>query len=350
VANEVYANGMEVACKAAAGKTVAAMPDVCLSPPSPPAGPIPIPYPNTAYASDTTNGSKTVQISGQEVVLKDKSTFKKSTGDEAATKSLGMGVVSHQIQGEINFTSWSMDVKIEGENAARHLDLTLHNEMCIPANTPPWPYTDEMMIAPGGVCHEAAERIKANCNPEKEWKKNCPPPPADVRRLSGAELRNYIKSAKANKCIKARKCMLIRYGSQKTQKGCCRGQTGHHLVPEESFKQFANYNPRSAPVICAEGPNHSVGTHGQLHGIQSYGMRQSGKRSLAYMQKAGAGAVRAVFPECGCNPRCTEAQLKKYHEDQAGIPPDASLNPVTPQHPTTSEVRTIVQEAKGALS
>jgi len=97
---EVYANGMTIACKAADGKTIAAMPDVCLSPPTPPAGPVPIPYPNTAMASDTTKGSKTVQIGGQEVMLKRKSTFKKSSGDEAATKTLGMGVVSHQIQGE----------------------------------------------------------------------------------------------------------------------------------------------------------------------------------------------------------------------------------------------------------
>ena len=106
MANEVYANGREIACKAAAGKSVAACPDTCLSPPSPPAGPVPIPYPNTAYASDATNGSTTVMISGQEVMLKDQSTFKKSTGDEAATKSLGMGVVTHAIQGEASFIAW----------------------------------------------------------------------------------------------------------------------------------------------------------------------------------------------------------------------------------------------------
>src|SRR5271168_3047072 len=104
----VFANSMSIACKAASGKTIAAMPDVCLSPPSPPAGPVPIPYPNTAMASDTTDGSTTVMISGQEVMLKDQSTFKKSTGDEAATKSLGMGVVTHAIQGETSFVSWSM--------------------------------------------------------------------------------------------------------------------------------------------------------------------------------------------------------------------------------------------------
>src|SRR5689334_15110124 len=91
MSNQVYANGREFSCKAADGKSVAAFPDVCLSPPSPPAGPVPIPYPNTAYASDTSNGSKTVLISDKEVMIKDSSYFKTSTGDEAATKSLGMG-------------------------------------------------------------------------------------------------------------------------------------------------------------------------------------------------------------------------------------------------------------------
>ncbi len=88
---EVYANGMSIACKAASGQTIAAMPDVCLSPPSPPAGPIPIPYPNNAMASDTTNGSKTVQINGQEVMLKDKSTFKKEHRRRSGHQGLGHG-------------------------------------------------------------------------------------------------------------------------------------------------------------------------------------------------------------------------------------------------------------------
>jgi hypothetical protein len=48
-------------------------------------------------------------------------------GDEAATKSFGMGVVSHNIQGPMKHSAWSMDVKIEGKNAIRHMDLTLHN-------------------------------------------------------------------------------------------------------------------------------------------------------------------------------------------------------------------------------
>jgi Domain of unknown function (DUF4150) len=123
----VYANGREISAKKDANKSICAMPDVCLSPPSPPAGPIPIPYPNTATASDTDEGSKTVKIGGDEVGLKNKSDYKKSSGDEAATKSLGMGVVSHNIQGPMKHSAWSMDVKIEGENVIRHLDLTIHN-------------------------------------------------------------------------------------------------------------------------------------------------------------------------------------------------------------------------------
>jgi hypothetical protein len=129
MSKEVYANGMEISAKNDDNKSICAMPDVCLSPPSPPAGPVPIPYPNTAQASDTTDGSKTVLIGGSEVGLKNSSCYKKSTGDEAATKSLGMGVVTHTIQGKMKHAAWSFDVKIEGENAIRHMDLTTHNHM-----------------------------------------------------------------------------------------------------------------------------------------------------------------------------------------------------------------------------
>ena len=146
MANDVFANGREISCKAADGKSIAAFPDVCLSPPTPPAGPVPLPYPNTAYASDTAGGSKRVRISGKEVMLRDSSYFKKSTGDEAATKTLPRGFVTHALQGKAYFNSWSMDVKIEGQNAVRHLDLTTHNHMSKPGQTPPWPYADAAAV------------------------------------------------------------------------------------------------------------------------------------------------------------------------------------------------------------
>src|SRR4029077_15314735 len=133
--NQVYANGMEVSCKAANGKSICAMPDTCFTPPQTPATPpgVPIPYPNTGMASDTDQGSKTVQISGQEVMLKDSSCFKKSTGDEAGSAPK-KGLITSQITGKVYFTAWSMDVKIEGQNAVRHLDLTTHNHASLPGN------------------------------------------------------------------------------------------------------------------------------------------------------------------------------------------------------------------------
>ena len=120
-----------------------------MTPPQTPATPpgVPIPYPNTGMASDTTDGSTTVKISGQEVMLKNKSYFKKSTGDEAGCAPK-KGVVTSKNMGKVYFKAWSMDVKIEGENVVRMLDLTTHNHGSNPANTGPWPYLDEV-AAPG---------------------------------------------------------------------------------------------------------------------------------------------------------------------------------------------------------
>lgn len=127
MAAKVYANGMEVSGKASSNKVLGSMPDVCLSPPSPPAGPIPIPYPNFAQASDTTDGSKNVKAGGKEINLKGKSKYKKSKGDEAATRSFGAGLISHNISGAVKHKAGSFDVKVEGSSVVRHLDLTTGN-------------------------------------------------------------------------------------------------------------------------------------------------------------------------------------------------------------------------------
>ena len=135
MSTNVFANGKEVAAKKSDNQSIAAMPDVCLSPPSPPAGPIPIPYPNFSAASDMADGTKTVKIAGDEVGMKDQSNYKTSKGDEAATKSLGMGVVTHGIQGKTFFAAWSSDVMFEGANAVRFMDMTTGNHSCDPPNS-----------------------------------------------------------------------------------------------------------------------------------------------------------------------------------------------------------------------
>jgi hypothetical protein len=135
---EVYANNNEIACKGGDNKVIADMPDVCLSPPSPPAGPVPVPYPDTSFSKDMQNGSKTVMIKDKEVMLKDQSFYKTSPlGDEAATNSFGANVVSHVITGKTYCVAWSMDVKIEDQNVDRHLDLTTSNNASPTSTTAP---------------------------------------------------------------------------------------------------------------------------------------------------------------------------------------------------------------------
>lgn len=155
----MYANGREIACKAADGKTICAFPDVCFTPPQTPATPpgVPIPYPNTGMAKDTTSGSKKVKISGKEIGLKNKSYYKTSTGDEAGSAPK-KGVITSKTKGKVYFTSWSMDVKVEGQNVLRHLDLTTHNHASLPGQTPPFPNLDGM-VAPASspACEELHE-------------------------------------------------------------------------------------------------------------------------------------------------------------------------------------------------
>jgi hypothetical protein len=178
MSNEVYANMMEISCKAGNGKTFCALPDVCFTPPENPATPpgVPVPYPNTGMASDCTDGSTTVKISGQEVMLKNKSYFKKSTGDEAGCAAK-KGVVTSKNMGKVYFNAWSMEVKFEGENVVRHLDLTTHNHASPPGQTPPFPETEGM--SPGIVlvhcdptwnpCQKAQAKAKVD-----EMNKMCP--------------------------------------------------------------------------------------------------------------------------------------------------------------------------------
>jgi len=52
------------------------------------------------------------------------------------------GVVTHKNTGKVYFSMWSMDVKFEGENVVRHLDMTTHNHGSTPPNALPTIYQD----------------------------------------------------------------------------------------------------------------------------------------------------------------------------------------------------------------
>jgi hypothetical protein len=375
---EVYANNMSIACKAADGKTIAAFPDVCFTPPLTPATPpgVPIPYPNTAMASDTTDGSKTVMISGQEVMLKDKSVFKTSTGDEAGSAPK-KGVVTSQIKGKVNFTSWSMDVKFEGENVPRHLDMTLHNEASLPANTPVWPYLDQMAISLDHPCVGDMKKEYAACKDYKPHNPDgadaCPPTPPGGKPATDPEALSYAAQVRQNACLTTRRCSLQPY--KKTEKGkggCCDGQTGHHLIEASAFYSSgrgpasplfncSRYNEAEAPAICVEGTNHGVGTHGLMHTFQSASamscpegaLAASGtmfshrRTTVATAQKSGAAAVTDTFPDSGCNEKCLEAQLSAYHEDHCKMTDPTQIKAVATCEPDEARLEAAHDTVKG---
>ena len=135
----VGVNKLSVVHASSSGVTIA-FPDVCKTP-APPAPPLPIPYPNIAKSSDTAQGAKKVKCDGNPVCVKD-STFMMSTGDEAGSL---MGVASNKIKGKAEFVNFSFDVKFEGKNVPRALDLMLHNDK----NTPPVPLIQPPVIGIG---------------------------------------------------------------------------------------------------------------------------------------------------------------------------------------------------------
>lgn len=332
---QVFVNGRVVACKVADGKSVAAFPDVCLSPPSPPAGPLPVPYPNSAFASDTEDGSTTVQVGGKPVMLKDKSHFKKSVGNEAATKSLGMAVVTHQVGGKVYFASWSFDVKIEGENAVRAFDLTTHNHGSMPPNTPTWPYLDpaapdipwDKKLGKNDPCAEDVKREREACKDHMVWKKN--------GTLAIGATKAKVCKPKAQSCREARKCKLMPYSKAQ----CCEGSQAHHLVEAHAFYEVgargaalfstvknSGYVDTEAPCVCATGPRHDK-EHGKFHAF--VGLLERAHHAmkhhwtLADATDAGVKAHAAIYPDC--DPKCVEKQLNAYHQKQCGISPSTQL-------------------------
>lgn len=191
MSTNVFVNGREICSKAAKGRSTA-FPDVCFSPGPPPSG-IPVPYPNTAVANDLARGAPTVLIKGKPACRKNHSYFATSTGDDPATPGLKKGVVSGRIKGKAYFISWSMNVKVEGMNATRHLDRMTHNHGS-PANTPPTVYMDTADAK--AACAKDRKKIKDECGPEddpdqKDKKKKTR---LSMKKLLGKKYKNHSKT------------------------------------------------------------------------------------------------------------------------------------------------------------
>jgi len=307
MANDVFANGREIACKAGAGKTICAFPDVCFTPPENPATPpgVPVPYPNTGFASDTTKGSKKVEISGKEIMLKNKSYFKTSVGDEAGCAAK-KGVITSKNKGKVYFKAWSMDVKVEGENVDRHLDLTTNNHACEPGDTPPWPFADSMVVGSGDPCEDEKKAEETACS-----------------KHGGDRDKECADST----CQSAQVCKLVPYGGSGSP-NCCPGYTGDHLIDVKSFIQpgqsrktgkrqagWDRYDVDDAPTMCVQGHAASTSSHGVLSTKRKAFVNQLGGKGTPEDLEIVAmiGAITAADTFQQCRPDCIEAQLLDYH-------------------------------------
>lgn len=149
-------------------------------------------------------------------------------------------------------------------------------------------------------------------------------------------------TAEANPCVRARKCSLVPYdetktadGQAKTGKGCCPGQTGHHLLPDAMFREpgaekagsgrdskpplkcWAKYTEGGAPTICLEGTsnNPTNGSHGAFHLASEKIIAPIRNRTatMAYPE-ARDEMARMTSLVYGCSADCIKAQLDAYYK------------------------------------
>jgi hypothetical protein len=289
-----------------------------------------------------------VKISKKEVMLKNKSYFKRSMGDEAGAAPK-KGVVTSKNMGKVYFTMWSMDVKVEGENVVRMMDMTTHNHASMGPNTPPWMYTDTVNITVGGTsdpCKQTRSKAESAC--KKHLDNNTYEGGAREGEVNQTGLKRDMCNDK--QCKDAMKCVLAPFSF-----GCCSEKpkkTPHHVVPvhcfmppgqreleakdpttpKQRYQGCEEYDANAAPCVCAHGKGKKPTRkqHGRLHkhfdAIEdSHKVENGGDGtwSLDEASAAGAESVKKVFPEC--DEKCTRAQLDKYHTKDAKIPSETKL-------------------------
>jgi hypothetical protein len=140
--------------------------------------------------------------------------------------------------------------------------------------------------------------------------------------------------ATLNECTRARKCMLVPYGSDKAQrgrehskgKGCCTGQTGHHLIPGGSIeKACPGYDHDDAPTVCVEGATQNLGSHKRAHealATEHQLLAKSGRvdanstMSMSDAIDSAADSHEKTFPLSRCSKKCIKAQLESYYNSK----------------------------------
>lgn len=144
--------------------------------------------------------------------------------------------------------------------------------------------------------------------------------------------------ATLNECTRARKCNLVPK-SQKDRspnvetadgKGCCPGQTGHHLIYGAMMDGLdcPGYKYETAPTVCVEGFSQNHGSHGRVHdamdrevtALAKNGQLQNGTMSMKQALDAATRSHSEAFPLSRCSPECIRAQLEGYYKCSGARP------------------------------
>jgi hypothetical protein len=199
---------------------------------------------------------------------------------------------------------------------------------------------------------EASSKISGTLNEHKDKLKNWDSLKPDEKTKVANEVMADIQSAyaSADPCLRARKCMLVPFSKKGPEKwagkGCCPGQTGHHLLPDAMFRDAAgtekaraeykakngsmkgwkrsmeptqlcwdNYTEGGSPTICAEGNNQHIGSHGVLHGLTKSKLRLKGALGKSAMPYTDARDLMLdeVGKTYGCTKECLKEQLDAYY-------------------------------------
>lgn len=197
--------------------------------------------------------------------------------------------------------------------------------------------------------------------------------PASLERVQRDLSNAMAAAAAADKCLSARKCYLVPYDAPSRSnpqgpasmnqagtgspglfdkglldlsdsRGCCPGQTGHHLIPKAMLQHCSAYNAdkhKQAPVVCAEGANHSMGSHGQLHDAMDDQLisKHSDGRPMTMQQAIDAAATSLASSGVGnrCRPECIKEQLERFYKNLPCTPNAVNRvgRPINPDPPTT---------------
>ncbi len=210
---------------------------------------------------------------------------------------------------------------------------------------------------------ESAKKITTTFDKYKDKLKNFENLTEKEQKKLGGDVMADVQAAYAagSPCLQARKCLLVPYKETDSQKdtwagkGCCPGQTGHHLLPDTMFRNpegsaayrekwkkdpanstvnpqtgtkkmksiqrrnlpkedcWQNYSLDEAPTICMEGMTNSQGSHGLFH-LYAEGQLEAFEKSrtMAYTRARNL-MVKEVARLYGCNVNCLIAQLDDYY-------------------------------------